>query len=306
MPSTSPAPSTGPAGAIEELTRSLRATATLVTGVRPDQWTAPTPCPDWTVRELVNHLVTGNLSFVALLREQPPPDRVGDHLEADPVAAYRQAADDLITVFTQPGVFDRVYQAPPGPMPGSALLHLRIIEALVHGWDLAQATGQPLDVLPEDLAETELDLCRAQLAHTPRTGNPFGPAQPVVGDAPAIERLVAYLGRPARTDPAIEPSMYYVVQFRTTYRSLDDAVRSDPELIAAHVARSTERHQQGDLLMAGAFLDEPDSQELHTMAVTTTRAAADAYVAADPFVAAGKVAEHRIRAWANIFAAQVR
>jgi uncharacterized protein len=106
------------------------------------------------------------------------------------------------------------------------------------------------------------------------------------------------------TDPG--PQMYYVVQFRTTYRSLNDAARSDPELISAHVAHSTEMHRRGDLLMAGAFLDELDGQELHTMAVTTTKEAAEAYVAGDPFVAAGKVAEHRIRPWTNIFAAQIR
>ncbi len=102
------------------------------------------------------------------------------------------------------------------------------------------------------------------------------------------------------------PQMYYVVQFRTTYRSLDDAMRSDPELISQHVAHNIELHEGGDLLMAGAFLDEPDGQELHTMAVTTTREAAEAYVAGDPFVAAGKIAEHRIRPWTNIFAAQGR
>jgi uncharacterized protein YciI len=77
------------------------------------------------------------------------------------------------------------------------------------------------------------------------------------------------------------PQMYYVVQFRTTDRSLNDAARSDAELISAHMAHSTDMHTRGDLLVAGAFLDESDSQELHTMAVTTTREAADAYVAGD-------------------------
>ena len=70
------------------------------------------------------------------------------------------------------------------------------------------------------------------------------------------------------TDSIPEPSEYYVVQFQTTYRSLDDAARADPELISAHVAHSAEMHAQGELLMAGAFLDEPDSQQLVNGQVT--------------------------------------
>lgn len=258
------------------------------------QWDAPTGCPDWTVRELVNHLVTGNLSFAALLTEQAPPDRTADHLGTDPERAYRQAADELTAAFVRPGVLERVYQAPPGAMPGLALARLRITEALVHGWDLARATGQPTAALPAALAETELGLVTAQLAGVPRTGHPFGPSQPVAEDAPAIDRLVAYLGRPVRSQPAPEPSTYYVVQFQTSYRSLEEAMGSDPELIAAHVAHSNQMHDRGELLMAGAFLDEP-GQDLQTMAVTTTRQAADAFVIGDPFVTAGKIVEQRVR-----------
>lgn len=101
------------------------------------------------------------------------------------------------------------------------------------------------------------------------------------------------------TDPGRPPSTYYVVQFRTTYRSLDDAARSDPQLISAHLAHSAEMHSRGDLIMAGAFLEE--GEDLQTMAITTTREAAEAYVAGDPFVAAGKVANHRIRPWGQHF-----
>jgi uncharacterized protein (TIGR03086 family) len=73
-------------------------------------------------------------------------------------------------------------------------LDLRITEVLVHGWDLARATGQPA-TFPDDLAEQELAFSRAKLADIPSDRSPFAPPQPVAEDAPAIDRLAACLGR---------------------------------------------------------------------------------------------------------------
>jgi uncharacterized protein (TIGR03086 family) len=96
-------------------------------------------------------------------------------------------------------VLERVFQAPVGPAPGAVLLDPRITEILVHGWDLARATGQPAR-LPDDLAEEALAFaCSQRAPDVPRTGHPFGPAQPVADDSPAIDRLAAYLGRPITT-----------------------------------------------------------------------------------------------------------
>ncbi|MGH3515743.1 MAG: hypothetical protein ACRDRB_26280 [Pseudonocardiaceae bacterium] len=72
-----------------------------------------------------------------------------------------------------------------------------IVDLLAHGWDLAQATGQPAE-LPEDLAEQALTFARIQLSTMPRTGR-FGPAQTISDRAPAVDRLVAFLGRPVDT-----------------------------------------------------------------------------------------------------------
>ncbi len=74
---------------------------------------------------------------------------------------------------------------------------MRISDLLVHGWDLSEATGQPAE-FPEDLAEEALVFVRAQLLTYPRTGR-YGPEQAVGEDAPAIDRLAAFLGRPVRT-----------------------------------------------------------------------------------------------------------
>jgi uncharacterized protein (TIGR03086 family) len=151
---------------------------------------------------VVNHLVFGNRMFAGILRGEEPPPRESlrqmqgvDQLGDDPPGAYREAAAALLAAFSQPGVLERVVQAPVGRIPGAVALHLRITEALVHGWDLARATGQPAR-LPDDLAEEELAFARGTSApDVPRTGHPFGPIQTVPDDAPAIDRLAAYLGR---------------------------------------------------------------------------------------------------------------
>ena len=73
----------------------------------------------------------------------------------------------------------------------------RLYDLLAHGWDLAQATGHPAE-LPEDLAEQSVAFAQAQLAEQARAGR-FDPAQRIAEHAPAIQRLVAFLGRPVNT-----------------------------------------------------------------------------------------------------------
>ena len=179
----------------EQLSRAFDAVAGLISNIRADQWSAPTPCTDWTVRRLVNHLIGMNRVFAALLADQPPPPRPSaDHIEDDPVGAYRDSAAMLQAAFGQPGVLERTYHGPLGTATGAERLQIRLYDLLAHGWDLAQATGQPAD-LPDDLAAQSLAFARTQLTEQTRPGR-FGPAQIVAGQAPAIERLVAFLGRP--------------------------------------------------------------------------------------------------------------
>ena len=180
---------------VGQLSRALDAVAGLISNIRADQWSAPTPCTDWTVRQMVNHLIGMNRVFAALLADQPPPPRPSsDHVEDDPVGAYRDSAATLTAAFGRPGVLERTYQGPLGTATGGDRLKIRLYDLLAHGWDLAQATEQPAD-LPDDLAAQSLAFARTQLAEQARPGR-FGPAQIVADQAPAIERLVAFLGRP--------------------------------------------------------------------------------------------------------------
>lgn len=191
------------ASPVEGLARALDATDKLVAGVRNEQWTALTPCTEWTVRDLVNHLVGGNQLFAVILRGQTSPSpaalrqRQGlDHLGDDPVGAYRAAGEALLGAFSEPGVLAQVVTVPIGAVPGIAALNLRVVEVLVHGWDLAQATGQPTR-FPEDLVEQALDFTHANLAALPPGRSPFAPPQQVAADAAPIDRLAALLGRRA-------------------------------------------------------------------------------------------------------------
>ncbi|MHB8625796.1 MAG: YciI family protein [Aggregatilineales bacterium] len=96
-------------------------------------------------------------------------------------------------------------------------------------------------------------------------------------------------------------SMYYVVFVVLKYGSFAEAQEKAAPDIAAHVARSKQLHEQGMVLMAGAFLDRPE-EPLSTMAVCTSREAAEAYIQGDPFVLKGMVSNWYIRKWGNMFA----
>ena len=180
---------------LEQLARALDATEHLIAAVREEQWTAATPCSEWNVRELVNHVVAGNHMFASILRDAPATAPPPPPPDSELLDAYHSSAAGLLAAFGQPGVLERVFMVPFGSVPGIVALHLRITEVLVHGWDLARASGQRAE-FPADLAEQALDFSRGKLGNIPSGRQPFQPPQPVADDAPAIDRLAALLGRP--------------------------------------------------------------------------------------------------------------
>lgn len=180
---------------LADLDRALAATEAVVASIGADQWSAPTPCTELDARGVLNHLVRGNLLFAAIIRDEPRPAPGADHLGEAPLAAFQQAAAGLREAFAEPGVLELVFQAPFGTAPGTALVHVRIVEVLVHGWDLARATGQPAD-FPDDAAERALARSTQQLTERPQgPGAPFAAEVPVPPDAPAVDRLAGWLGR---------------------------------------------------------------------------------------------------------------
>ncbi len=181
--------------------RLIDAVARLVDGVRPDQWTASTPCPDWNVRQLLQHVTNGNVIFATIATGErapgpiTPEERAVDWLGADPAAGFRATGKVMHDAFMTPGFLDGRHETPVmGEQSGTTIVHMRMNELLIHGWDLARATAQPAD-LPEDLAEGALRMWQTRLADRPRQGMPFDEPTPIADGAPAIDRLAAYLGR---------------------------------------------------------------------------------------------------------------
>ena len=177
--------------------RALGATRAYVAGVRPEQWDDPTPDADWNVRELVSHIVSGNL-WVGELGKGKTIDEVGDLLDhdvlgPDPVAAYDRSAEVADRTFRAPGALEAPFAVSYGPVPGSVYAAHRFIDVLVHGWDLATATGQDARLDP-DLAAACLQVVEPQAAALSSSGA-FGTALDVPADAGAQTRLLALLGR---------------------------------------------------------------------------------------------------------------
>jgi uncharacterized protein (TIGR03086 family) len=180
---------------LENFDRAAAAVAVVVGKVRADQLGLPSPCTDWDVRGVLNHLVMGNLMAHASLRgQQPPRDRSADYLGDDPRAAFGESVTACRAAFAELGVLERVVPTPLGEQQASFYVHMRINELLAHGWDIAAATGQSTDLAPE-LAEEALAMWQARLGDKPRDGMPFGPARPAPADATAADRLAAFLGR---------------------------------------------------------------------------------------------------------------
>jgi uncharacterized protein (TIGR03086 family) len=170
----------------DQLADALDRFGVLVAGVRDEQWALPTPCPDWDVRALVTHVINGNLQVASALAG-----------ETSPLAGYAGSAAAVLAAFRAPGALERIAMVPFGAVPGAVALHLRLTELLVHGWDLARATGQATD-FPAGLAEQELAFTLRTLPSVPKDRSPFGPSQPAADDATALDRLAACLGRDVR------------------------------------------------------------------------------------------------------------
>lgn len=133
--------------------RALDVARRYVAGVRDDQWKHPTPCDDWNVRELVNHIVSGNFWAGELARGktiEEVGDRLdGDVLGGDPVAAYDESARAANQAFRAPGAMEAPCAVSYGPVPGEVYAGHRLIDVLIHGWDVAKATGQDTTLPPE-------------------------------------------------------------------------------------------------------------------------------------------------------------
>jgi uncharacterized protein (TIGR03086 family) len=179
--------------------RALRATGKVVAGIGDDLWDLPSPNEGLTIRELLNHVVSGNLWAGELMAGKTIAE-VGGRLDGDilgdnPALAYAESASVAGDAFRAPGAMERPVAVSYGPVPGEVYARHRFFDVLVHGWDLAKGTGQDTTIDPE-----LLDACRRAISpdlEAFRGAGALAPAIPVADDADPQTAFLAELGREA-------------------------------------------------------------------------------------------------------------
>ncbi|MFN8034652.1 MAG: TIGR03086 family metal-binding protein [Acidimicrobiia bacterium] len=171
----------------------------LIGGVQDSQLGLPTPCTEWDVRALLDHVTGGGLLFATCIRDGACSDEylmkimTEDQVGNDPVASFRAASSSFLSAADAADA-DRVVATPWGEMPVSVVLDIAVADLTIHSIDLALATGADLDELDLEL------LARAdELAHQyfPSEGRPpvFGPPVEVTADRHPALQLAAFAGR---------------------------------------------------------------------------------------------------------------
>jgi uncharacterized protein (TIGR03086 family) len=187
---------------ITQFARAQTVAKQIIGSIADDQLTLPTPCSEWDVRDILNHVLDGDLLVIAWLKgETPSWGRNPDHLGDDPhpqAVVLDRLAECYGLVAGQAEDLARIISTRMGPMSVDALAERRIGDLVAHLWDLAIATSQPVDYDPE-LVETVVPYYRAKLDGKPRDGAPVAEPQRVPEGATAADRLAAYLGRSVGT-----------------------------------------------------------------------------------------------------------
>lgn len=172
-------------------------TARVVAGVRDHELCDPTPCEGTSVAAMLDHLVGLTLAFRLAAAKQPlpgGPSASASALTSDWRTRLPEQLDALVTAWRQPSAWSGTAVAGGVELPAPVMAVVALNEVLVHGWDLAVATGQ--EYAP-DAAATEMCLQQAgQVGESPEAREGlYGPVVPVPDDAPPFDRLLGLTGR---------------------------------------------------------------------------------------------------------------
>lgn len=177
--------------------QALAHTKGYVAGIGDGDWSQPSVCDEWTVRELVNHVVSGNLWVPELVGGksiEEVGDRVdGDQLGDDATAAYEASAAKAAAAFRADDAMTKPVGVSYGPVPGEIYCGHRFIDVLIHGWDIAKSTGQDT-TLPADLVEACWEVGEPQKDLLAGSGM-FGADQSANAGSDRQSQLLAMLGR---------------------------------------------------------------------------------------------------------------
>jgi uncharacterized protein (TIGR03086 family) len=191
-----------------DLEPATRQMADLIDQVPDDLLDGPTPCPAYTLGDLLDHISGLALAFTAAATKAPlpgAPDRAsGDasRLGNDWRSRLRRELDALAEAWRDPAAWTGATRAGGVDLPGEIAGLVALDEVVVHGWDVARASGQTF-ACDRDLLEVVHDFVAplAQPGQDAAREGIFGPAIPVPGDAPLLDRVVGLTGR----DPAWSP-----------------------------------------------------------------------------------------------------
>jgi uncharacterized protein (TIGR03086 family) len=163
--------------------------AGVVGGITPEQLDRPTACAELSVEGVLRHMIDGATAFAAAFRgDEPSPADTTDVL-----AAFGPALTGLAAAIQAHGALDRTVQAPFGAVPGATFARFVVLDGLVHGWDLATATGQRY--APSDALVADVESFAADALAPLRDGTTFAEAVEPPASATPIERLAAFTGR---------------------------------------------------------------------------------------------------------------
>ena len=153
----------------------------------------PTPCSEFDVRALLNHMLGGLSMLTVAAGGEKPPVPEGEQFGSDPAPVYDERRRALIAAVRGEGVLDRQWEMPFGMMSGAMMAQIAFMEHLAHGWDLAKATGQDT-TLPADLVTECMEVVTPMDAML-RTPGVCDPVVSVPDGASPQDKLVAFLGR---------------------------------------------------------------------------------------------------------------
>jgi len=179
---------------IDQLDALIPTFTRLADQVESDDLERPTPCTDWKVRDLLNHIAGGAPVFAGLFRGEegrPFPDE--DQLGDDASGAVRAALDEFDVAVRSSGAMERTVDTPFGVMPGETFARLAAFDLMVHSWDLATALREPLEL--DDALVDEVDTFVRSAIPEERPPELFAAAVEPRSGASRLECLVAFSGR---------------------------------------------------------------------------------------------------------------
>ncbi|MGW7460245.1 TIGR03086 family metal-binding protein [Streptomyces sp. NPDC054797] len=187
-----------PEALLERHAEALRLFGEYVRAVKDDQWDAATPCAEWNVRDLVQHVTGEQLWIPPLVTEGRTVEEVGDAFSGDvlgddPAAAWDAAAAAAHAAFAEPGALERTVRLSYGPALGRAYCSELTADCVVHAWDLARGIGAD-DRLPDGLVEFSIKEVMPY-ADSLAAGGAYAEPLEVPAGADAQTRLLALLGR---------------------------------------------------------------------------------------------------------------